>query len=158
MVIFCPIFQLGCFKASSTFTSFNCSLVRPRKGPPEAVIKSLSMVFGSSPFKDWKMALCSLSTGRICTPYSFARGIIICPAVTSVSLLARAISFPARIASMVGRIPIIPTMAVTRMSASGMAAISKRPSIPETTFTSRSATAVFSFSAAFSSQRAAILG
>lgn len=37
MVIFLPIDQLGCFKASSFFFSFISSFVRPKKGPPEAV-------------------------------------------------------------------------------------------------------------------------
>ena len=41
-----------------------------------------------------------------------------CPAVTNVSLFASAISFPASIAAIVGRIPNIPTIAVTRISAS----------------------------------------
>ena len=40
---------------------------------------------------------------------------MICPAVTKVSLLARAISLPAFIAAIVGRIPNIPTIAVTRI-------------------------------------------
>ena len=117
MVILCPIDQFGCFRASSSFTSCICSLVYPLNGPPDAVSKILSIVLLSSPFKDWNMALCSLSTGKIFTLYSFARGIIICPAVTRVSLLARAISCPVFIASIVGIIPIMPTIAVTTISA-----------------------------------------
>ena len=130
MVIFCPIAQLGCFKASSTRICSSSSLFLPRKGPPDAVISSLSMVLSRSPFRHWKIALCSLSTGRIFTPHCRAKGIIRCPAVTSVSLLARAMSFPALMASIVGRIPIIPTIAVTRISDSSIAASSSRPSMP----------------------------
>ena len=47
--------------------------------------------FRFSPCIDWKIALCSLSTGRMDTPILAARGMMICPAVTSVSLLASAI-------------------------------------------------------------------
>ena len=115
MVIFFPMDQLGCFRASSTVTCLIRSRSQPRKGPPEAVKRIFSILFPASPFKHWKIALCSLSTGRIRTFFSRARGIIRWPAVTSVSLFARAISFPASMAAMVGRIPIIPTMAVTRI-------------------------------------------
>ena len=96
------------------------------------------------------MAECSLSTGRIRTCFSSASGMIICPAVTRVSLLASAISLPASMAAMVGRIPIMPTTAVTTISASSAAAASISPSIPEVIVTGRSET--FSFSSlAFSS-------
>ena len=81
-----------------------------------------------------------------------------CPAVTRVSLFARAISLPARIASIVGRIPSIPTIAVTRISVPGMAASSRSPSIPDTTFVSVSWIFCARSSAAFSSQTAASFG
>ena len=93
-----------------------------------------------SPFSDWKIALCSLSTGRIRTFLFWARGMMICPAVTSVSLLAKAMSFPASMAAMVGLIPIMPTIAVTNTWLWGKDAISSSPSMPERIFTSRSAT------------------
>lgn len=57
------------------------------------------------------MALCSLSTGRMDTPYSFASGIMIWPAVTRVSLFASAMVFFALMAAIVGRMPSIPTIA-----------------------------------------------
>ena len=116
IVIFAPMDQFGCFKASSTCTSFICSLVQPRNGPPDAVRRIFSILFPCSPFKHWKIALCSLSTGRRRTFFSFTSGMIRCPAVTSVSLFASAISFPASMAAIVGRIPIMPTTAVTRIS------------------------------------------
>ena len=115
-MIFFPMDQLGCFSASSTVMEESSCLLFPRKGPPEAVSRILEIRPGSSPFKDWKMALCSLSTGRMDTPCFFARGMIRCPAVTSVSLLASAMVFPLSMAAMVGRIPIIPTTAVTSTS------------------------------------------
>ena len=104
------------------------------------------------------MALCSLSTGRIDTPCSFASGMIICPAVTSVSLLASAICFPAVIAAIVGRIPIIPTIAVTKISTSGSVDTSISPSIPDTIFTSRSLTLSASSFARSSLQTATTFG
>ena len=158
MVILRPIVQFGCFNASSGRTPASCSFVQPRNGPPEAVNRILSMALLSSPFKLWKMALCSLSTGRIFTPTSFASGMMMCPAVTRVSLFASAMSFPAFMAAMVGRMPIIPTMAVTRISASGCTATSNRPSMPLTTFTERSAMFVLSSAAFFSSQTQANVG
>ncbi len=91
-------------------------------------------------------------------PCSFARGIIRCPAVTSVSLFASAISLPAEIAAMEGRIPTIPTIAVTRMSTSEKTAISISPSIPQTTGIFRSAVLNFSWAAAFSSHTATSFG
>ena len=131
-VIFLPMLQFGCFNASSKVTCSNSSRFFPRKGPPEAVSRIFAIRFCRSPFKDWKIALCSLSTGRIGTPHSFANGMIRCPAVTSVSLFASAIVFFALMASTVGRSPNIPTTAVTKISACGSVATSISPSMPET--------------------------
>ena len=155
MVILRPIAQFGCFNASSNCTCFICSLVHPRNGPPEAVKRILSILFPCSPFKHWKIALCSLSTGRRRTPFAFTSGMIRCPAVTRVSLFARAMSFPAWIAAIVGRIPIIPTTAVTRISYPSITAISIRPSIPLTIFVFVSATRTansFAFSSSHTPQ------
>ena len=66
------------------------------------------------------------------TPFSFASFIMIWPAQTKVSLLARAISFFAFMAAMVGRIPSIPTTAVTTISESEYEAACISPSIPVT--------------------------
>jgi len=76
------------------------------------------------------MALCSLSTGRMDTPYSFASGIMIWPAVTRVSLFASAMVFFALMAAIVGRMPSIPTIAVTTISQGSMVAHLMRPSMP----------------------------
>ena len=48
---------------------------------------------------------------------------MIWPAVTSVSLFASAMSLCLLIAAIVGRIPIMPTIAVTRISDSSISAI-----------------------------------
>ena len=154
IVIFCPIDQFGCFSASSTRISSSSSSFLPLNGPPEAVRRILWTALGSFPCKDWKIALCSLSTGRIDTFFSFASGMMICPAVTRVSLLASAISLPALIASIVGRIPIIPTIAVTSISASSRVDTLRSPSMPDTTCVSVSAIRTLS-SRAFSSDHTA---
>ena len=83
---------------------------------------------------------------------------MMCPAVTSVSLLARAISFPASMAAIVGLIPIIPTIAVTNTWDCGIVAISSRPSMPLTTFTGKSATRLRRSAAASSLHMPAIRG
>ncbi len=81
------------------------------------------------------MALCSLSTGRTFTPFRRAAFITASPAMTRISLLATAMSFPASIAASAGRKPPVPTIAMSTMSASGSVASStsarRRPS-PET--------------------------
>ena len=73
------------------------------------------------------------------------------PAHTQVSLFASAMSLPASMAAIVGRMPIMPTIPVTTISADGIEHISINPSIPETTRTSVSASLTFSSSAAASS-------
>ncbi|MPN01213.1 hypothetical protein SDC9_148419 [bioreactor metagenome] len=69
-----------------------------------------------SPCRHWKIAECSESTGITGIPFSMASFITIDPAATKVSLFARAMAFPASIASSVGPRPLKPTMAVSTMS------------------------------------------
>ena len=88
----------------------------------------ISLLF--SPFNDWKIAECSLSTGKSFTPFSFTSLVIICPATTKVSLFARAISFLALIASIVGKRPANPTIAFKTISTSLKVAIFTNPSFP----------------------------
>ena len=147
-MIFCPMDQLGCFKASALVFPSISSFFSPKKGPPDAVNKRDSTDLSSSPRRHCQMAECSESMGKSLARYSKSIGIIKCPAQTNVSLLANAIFFPALIAEIVGRIPIIPTKAITTISASGSVASSIKPSIPEDTGISKS---VESFSAKASS-------
>ena len=105
IVIFAPIDQFGCFNAWALVTWANCSRLKPRKGPPEAVNITFSIGLWDSPTKHWKMAECSESTGKIGTPISRAKGIIRAPATTKVSLFAKAIGLPALIAFTVGNKP-----------------------------------------------------
>ena len=102
----------------------------PLNGPPEAVNIILCISLLQYPLKLWKIALCSESTGSILTPFSLAFFITISPATTRVSLLAKAISFFASIAAMVGFSPIIPTTDVTTVSISSRDATLISPSIP----------------------------
>ena len=119
MVIFAPILQLGCFSACSFVTFSSCAMSQVRKGPPDAVSMSFSTLFSISPARHWNIAECSESTGRMGTLCSVARAFTSSPATTIVSLLASAISLPAFMASIVGRSPEKPTIAVTTTSTSG---------------------------------------
>ena len=67
IVIFLPIFQVGCWSARSGVTASISSKGVVRKGPPEAVINNLRISL-SSPRKHCQMALGSLSTGRTSPP------------------------------------------------------------------------------------------
>ena len=112
MVTFCPIDHVGCFNASARVAQAIVSRVALRNGPPLAVktIRSTSVDW-SPDRRHCKMALCSLSTGRIETPFLRAASVTIAPAATSVSLFASAISHPASIAAKIGAIPAAPTIA-----------------------------------------------
>ena len=90
----------------------------------------LSIFFSGIPCKHWKIAECSLSTGRSFTPFSFTASHTSLPPVTSVSLFAKAISFLAFAAASVGFKPTIPTTEFTTRSAFSSVAASISPSIP----------------------------
>ena len=149
--ILAPMLQLGWRTASSGVMASSSSRRLPRKGPPEPV----SRIFLSSPaplpVRHWKMAECSESTGTISAPFSFARAMTRSPAHTSVSLLARAMRFFASMAARVGLSPTAPDTAVTTQSLSERVAASIRPSMPEPTRISVSATAILNCFAASSS-------
>ena len=69
MVIFAPMFQLGCFRASALVLPRSSSVFVPKKGPPDAVSRILVRLLALSlSCKHWKMAECSLSTGSSLTP------------------------------------------------------------------------------------------
>ena len=79
------------------------------------------------------MAECSESTGRIFTPCRRASAMTMEPAATSVSLFARAMSFPARMAASVGRSPLKPTIEATTMSTCFPVTRSQAASMPACT-------------------------
>ena len=135
MVILRPMLQVGCLRACSSVTCSRSSLFQVRKGPPEAVRIRRETASGPPwlPFRHWKMALCSLSTGSTCTPARRAFSMTICPAMTRISLLAMARSLPASIAASAGLRPAVPTMEINTMSASGSCARRHRPSSPVST-------------------------
>ena len=132
IVIFLPISHVGWFSACSTVTFSNSSTGVLRNGPPDAVRikRETSRSPPWCPLRHCQMALCSLSTGRILTPFSAAAVITISPAITRISLLATARSFPASIAAIVGSNPAVPTMATSTISASAKVATSSNPSAP----------------------------
>jgi hypothetical protein len=95
MVILRPMLQVGWFKASWGVTWSKVSRGRLRKGPPEAVSTSRRTSSGRRPSRHWCSAQCSLSMGSRWPPRARACATISSPAITSVSLLARATSLPA---------------------------------------------------------------
>ena len=129
MVILAPISQFGCLSAIAGVTSFICSIVKERKGPPEAVRINFSTGL-TSPTRHWKIALCSLSTGSMGTPFSRHFAVTSSPATTKVSLLARAMGFPASTALNVGRSPAKPTNAVSTMSTGSICTTWHKASAP----------------------------
>ena len=116
IVIFAPMSQVGCLRASAAVTSRIWSSVNLRNGPPDAVSRIFSIGLSPSPTMLWKIAECSLSTGKIGTRFSAARRHTSSPATTSVSLLARQIFLRALMAWMVGARPEKPTIAVSTIS------------------------------------------
>ena len=102
-VILAPMVQLGWCSASSRLTRSNSENFLPKNGPPEQVSHSRrTSPQPEQPWRHWKIAECSLSTGRISAPRFLARSITSSPAQTSVSLLARAMRFPWSMAARVG--------------------------------------------------------
>ena len=63
MVIFAPMCQFGCLRASAAFARAICSGAHVRKGPPEAVMSRRRTLSGSSPARHCAMAECSESMG-----------------------------------------------------------------------------------------------
>src|SRR2546422_237008 len=93
-VIFAPIFQVGCRRASAIVASASFSFGHSRNGPPDAVRMIRWTSLRLCPARHWKIALCSESTGRSGTLWSRAAAVIKAPAITRVSLLAGAMGEP----------------------------------------------------------------
>ncbi len=104
------------------------------------------------------MAECSESTGRSLTPFFFASAVTSAPAQTRVSLLARAMVFPASMAARVGSSPAMPTTEVSTVSADGRVTASSSASLPPRTRTEVSAIRTARSWAAASSERTTSLG
>mmetsp|Transcript_94 Transcript_94/g.253 ORF Transcript_94/g.253 Transcript_94/m.253 type:complete len:209 (+) Transcript_94:597-1223(+) len=130
VVIFGPMDQLGCLRASATVTFLSWSTSQSLKAPPEAVRMIRRMPSSGSPWMHWKIAECSESAGRILTPFFSASGKTYGPPAISVSLLARQMSFLASMAATVGFSPAHPTIPVTHASVSWYLATSTMPSSP----------------------------
>ena len=129
-VILRPIFHVGCCSASATVASPARSAVQVRNGPPEPVRISRASSVGRRPVRHCSTALCSESTGTISPPPSRAARVTNSPAITSVSLLARATRLPAFSAASVASSPAAPTMPLTTILTSGCVAASRRQDVP----------------------------
>ena len=114
--------QFGCATACAGVTSAILSRGMQRNGPPEAVRMIASTLSALSKSKTWKMALCSESTGTIRAPNFLMSAIMISPAQTRHSLLARPMVAPRRIAAIVGSSPAAPTIEAMTQSAGRLAA------------------------------------
>src|SRR6266550_4000020 len=99
-----------------------------RNGPPEAVRMRRASSAGARPVTHCNTALCSESTGTISPPPSRAARVTSSPAITSVSLFARATRFPA---ASVASSPAAPTTPFTTIRTSGCVAASTRQLTPE---------------------------
>src|SRR6266568_8826933 len=116
-----PIDHRGWFNACSTVTWSRSRSGWDQKGPPLAVMISRRTRSSRSPHRHCQMALCSESMGRI--PRAPAAFITNAPAITSTSFVARAISFSAVSAAMVGASARAPGMAITTRSHRGSVTI-----------------------------------
>ena len=102
-------------------------------------MRRLTSPLSWQPWRHWKRAECSESTGTTSAPWAAAPSITSSPPQTRVSLLARAMRLPRSTAARVGLRPTTPTTAVITVSARSRVAASMRPSGPEATRTEVSA-------------------
>ena len=131
MVIFAPMFQLGCLRASALVLPRSSSVFIPKKGPPDAVSRILVRLGALSlSCRHWKMAECSLSTGSSFTPCFATACVTRWPPVTRLSLLARARSCPLSIAHRLAPRPAMPTTLFSTTSVPSSAASCLSPSGP----------------------------
>ena len=72
IVIFGPIFQVGCASASATVIAPKVASGRSRNGPPDAVSTSRATSSWPPQRSAWWIAQCSESTGTISAPLAFA--------------------------------------------------------------------------------------
>ena len=121
-LILAPMDQIGWRTATSGVTAAISAKDMVRHGPPEAVRIIFATADGSRISSAWKMALCSLSTGRMVAPPARAAAKTGSPAQTRLSLLAIAITPPRASAAMVAGRPAAPTMAAMVQSAGRLAA------------------------------------
>ena len=117
IVIFLPMLQFGCFSAWARVTrAMSCLRKVPERTARSGQDKvpDIAVLRRPAGTGKWRCARCPRE--EACTPRVRHSAMTSSPAVTSTSLLASAISLPARIAAMVGTSPAVPTMAETVMS------------------------------------------
>ena len=131
IVIFGPMFQVGCLSACSGVIESKSFRGISRNGPPEAVriiARTSKELFAFEALKN--RVVLAIHRQHVHAILS-RRGITISPAITRISLLATARSLPASIAASAGRNPPVPTIATSTISASVRRAISSSPSCPQ---------------------------
>ena len=116
MVIFCPIDQLGCFKACASVACSMSAAAQVRNGPPDAVMMTLVSSSRLPEPSAWNSALCSESAGRMQAPALAARCMKKSPAQTRHSLLASAMVAPRSTAASAGFSPAAPDTAAISQS------------------------------------------
>ncbi len=127
-----PIFQRGCARAWAGVTRER-SAGPSRNGPPLAVRVRRSISSRPRLWRHWKIAECSLSTGRRRAPVARARAATSAPAATMTSFVASATSRPLSSAASVGARPERPTVATRTRSASVSATARSAASGPQKT-------------------------
>ena len=110
-----PMSQVGCLRACAGVTFASCSLVKPLKGPPEAVRISFFTSLPEPERKHCASAECSESTGTICP--GVASEVTSRPPTINDSLLASARVLPEVRELMVAFRPAEPVMPFTTTSA-----------------------------------------
>src|SRR5215210_3738025 len=139
MVIFGPIFHVGCLSASSGPIFRSSAFSLEKNGPPEAVSRMPSSSSSLRPSRHWKIAECSESTGM--RGFSSARDITHSPPAIRDSLLARATLLPACSAPTVAASPAKPTMPLSTTSAGASESRSAEPGPASTLHSSPSRSA-----------------
>ena len=130
IVIFGPMFQVGCFDACSGVTSLSSLVVLPRNGPPELVKTTAPDLAGLARFqtlKDRRMFAIDGKQDRAGFLGEFGDE---CAGDHHRFLVRQRDGFPASIAAQVPLRPAAPTIAVKTRSVSGLWTILTTPSSP----------------------------
>ena len=131
-VIFAPMRQVGWRSTSSTLAFSISSAVRSRRAPPEAVRMRWRTGLPSRARRHWKMAECSLSTGRSSRFSARARSMTRSPPATNASLLASSTRSQQESAAQTLLSPAMPTTAQSASSAPEICSARAELSFPNT--------------------------
>ena len=129
-VIFCPIFQLGCFSAWAMLTWSSRPERRAQKRPAGSRQDNFVDFAALIALQALKNRTVLAIDGQKTNSLFFAASTNISPAMTNASLLARAISLPASKPVRQGIKPAPPTIAASTTSTSGADATAAAPASP----------------------------